>query len=105
MSEKFEAVDTNKWLIAPPGYEVHSVQVEGNYLKVRYTQEVFQTATTQVIAVRFVDIFLNSDGREVMRTMGFNKVPTAEWGKTITEKVSWWEKVLLYIEVYVFRRF
>ena len=82
--------DKNRTLVPPAGYELRSVEAEGAYLRLHYRRILFRAGTTIVQGEKWVHIFLNDQGREVVRTVQYYEsiapVP-AEPPKTIWEVV------------------
>jgi hypothetical protein len=100
MSSEFFIVDANEWLKPPEKHKLTRVVVVGGYLRVSYEGE------TEDGKLSNVDIFLNDHGQEVTRTVFLRPVPEPlPWGCNITPPLSWWERLLLYLEVNVFGRF
>jgi hypothetical protein len=74
--------DVNNWLVPSDGFTITSLSVEGAYLRVQCSQTVYKKDTTEILGWNQEDIFLNDQGREVVRTRDFHGV--INWGSEPT---------------------
>lgn len=80
--------DKNRTLVPPAGYEFRSVEAEGAYLRLHYRQILFREGTRDIQGETWVYIFLNDQGREVVRTIAYyeslvpvpSEPPLTFWG-------------------------
>lgn len=81
-----EIFDKNLTLESPEGYRPRDVTAQGEYLRLEYWQPVYRPGTTVIIGHNKVTIYLNSMGREVMRTTVRDLMPTPEVVNSITRR-------------------
>ena len=67
----------NQTLREPSGYYFDSVRTDGAFLVVAYSQKLLRTGTNIPLGTRWIHIWVNDQGREVIRTED-NFVPAPE---------------------------
>lgn len=77
--------DMNETLVPPEKYNLDTAYTEGSYLVLRYTQTQENGFTSHVI------IFLNDQGREVIRTEDWMP-PEAPTPAPV--KLTWWQQIV-----------
>ena len=74
--------DKNQTLVPPEGYTFRNVETDGAYMRLTYNQAVYKPVKLferpQVIGENVVTIYLNDQGREVGRTVGFVRYEVKE---------------------------
>ena len=58
----------NQTLREPSGYYFDSVRTDGAFLVVAYSQKLLRTGTNIPLGTRWIHIWVNDQGREVIRT-------------------------------------
>jgi hypothetical protein len=86
----------NQTLREPLGYYFDSVRADGAFLVVAYSQKLLRTGTNIPLGTRWIHIWVNDQGREVIRTED-NFVPAAESLVTPpppppAPKRTWWDE-------------
>src|ERR1035437_10341266 len=61
--------DKNETLQAPGGFQLHHVSAQGSYLRLVYSLFIRHPETFVSVSEAIVVIYLNDEGREVIRTV------------------------------------
>jgi hypothetical protein len=73
-----KVIDKNQTLIPPANYEFSSLKVEGAYFRLGYTQTTYYSNSTKIMGYNTVFVYLNDQGREVLRTENMERVQYQE---------------------------
>jgi len=92
--------DMNQTWKAPEGYRVHEISALGAFLVVTYRQTRFVPDTMTPMGYATIQVYVNDQGREVMRTEDFRRVPPQPvYGLGVAKRLSLWERIELWFRV------
>lgn len=87
----------NNFIYEPEGFELAEAAAEGSYLHLTYSQELFVDGTSTVKGYNQANVYLNDQGREVLRAYRFfpvselpklkPRLKDSRWDKF---KLGWW---------------
>ena len=84
--DSMTVIDKNKWLVEPSAHDLTEVVAEGAYLRLTYLQK-----NEEGVPYRHrVTIYLNDQGREVLRTNDCYSTPQPE---PETVPLTRWQKI------------
>jgi hypothetical protein len=90
-------LDKNQTWTPPKGYEFSSLVVAGGYFHVRYQKTVIHTNPAELNELFTVDVYLNDQGREVLRTENKSYISESPIVASQPQK-TFWEQLLVDVK-------
>ena len=82
--------DVNATIKPPAGFTLHEVCAFGEYIRLQYVlSNIFKTGTRDVIGATIIYVYVNSMGREVIRTEEVQRFPETPI-KAPEPNRTWW---------------
>ena len=86
-------LDKNQTLDRPKGFTFAFVNAKGAYLQLRFQKTVIHVNPAESNELHTVDVYLNDQGREVLRTEEKHRLPDLPPPVVAPPPQTWWEEV------------